>query len=654
MQRRLAAILAADVVGYTRLMSQDEGRVLSALRRLRAELFEPAVAAHHGRVVKLLGDGALVEFASVVDAVTCAAQVQRRLAEAPEEDRLQLRIGIALGDVVVQDEQGVEDLYGDGVNLASRLEGAADPGGIVVSRAAAEQAEGKVDAGFEPLGALTLKNIDQPVEAFRVRLDGTTSSIPAPARREGPRGRLRWLAAAAAILLLAGVGVGTWRLAMAPDAAFDQEAALVRPTGPTIAVMPFDRLGGGETAMYLAEGLSEDLIVELGRFRDLNILSRQSMDAMGDAPADAVSVGRELGADFVLQGAVRKAGERLRVTTRLDDADTGAQVWSGSYDEALTAADLFDVQQRITERVAAAVGGASGAIIALDAQRARAKPPEKLSSYECTLNYPEFFDRPDLQRRVRGCIMRVVEEEPDYWRGWVQYADALRIDVMLYSGLYPGTHPEKLARAFEAAERGVSLNPDSPRAHFVLAMVRLMRGDREGFFASSERALALGGDRWIEGEIGYFYVWTGRLELGAALLRRAIELNPNASVRDWHRAMGEYHFLKGEHAAALEANRRGREPNYWWAVMEEVAIYAALDGRESDALRARDRMLVLRPDLKIADIVWVYRRFQRPDAHIAKYAQALRRVGLEEGTFPPLDMTDVGTDPAVPLSESGG
>ncbi|MEM1313788.1 MAG: adenylate/guanylate cyclase domain-containing protein, partial [Pseudomonadota bacterium] len=242
MQRRLAAILAADVVGYTRLMAEDEAGVLAAMRRLRAELFDPAVEANHGRIVKLLGDGALVEFASVVDAVTCAAQVQRALAEGSAEDRLRLRIGIAVGDVVVQEEGGVEDLYGDGVNLASRLEGAAEPGGIVVSRAAAEQASGKVDVGFEPMGALTLKNIDAPVEAFQVRLDGKARRSLA---RPKPRRVLLGAVAAGLVLLAAGLGLGALRI-MGPEAeAFDREAALERPAGATIAVMPLEALGGG-------------------------------------------------------------------------------------------------------------------------------------------------------------------------------------------------------------------------------------------------------------------------------------------------------------------------------------------------------------------------------------------------------------------------
>ncbi|MEM1316357.1 MAG: tetratricopeptide repeat protein, partial [Pseudomonadota bacterium] len=451
----------------------------------------------------------------------------------------------------------------------------------------------------------------------------------------------------------AGLGLGALRI-MGPEAeAFDREAALERPAGATIAVMPLEALGGGAQSAYLAEGLGEDLVVELGRFRDLNVLSRQATLMYVDDASDPRRLGRLLGADYILQGSVRQAGGRLRVTARLYDARTGAQVWSEAFDEAMTASDLFDVQLRITERVAYAVGDTDGAIQAIDARVARAKPPESLTSYECTLNHSDFFDRPDLQERVRGCILRVVAEEPDYWRGWAQLADALRVDVMLFAGLYDGTHPEKLEQALEAAQRAVSLNPDSPRAHYVLASVRLLLGDREGFFAACERALGLGGDRFIEGEIGYWFVWAGRLELGAALLRRAVDLNPAMTSTDWHRGLAEYHFLTGDYREATRELTRGREPHYWWAVAEEVAILSAA-GDAVGAARARDRMFALRPDVKIADIVWVYRRFQRPEAHIAKYVEAFARAGIPAGNFAPLDLADTGVDPAVPLPASDG
>ncbi|RMF41827.1 MAG: hypothetical protein D6754_00115, partial [Alphaproteobacteria bacterium] len=557
----------ADLVGYTRLMGEDETAALAALQSLRAEILDPAFARHRGRVVKLMGDGTLVEFASVVEAVKCAVDIQNLLStrmDAPGTDEpLALRIGINLGDVIVEGD----DIYGDGVNLASRLEAMAEPGGICVSQTVVDQVRGKLPVAFEDLGEQRLKNIADPVPVFRV---GTAGSAVSARRRSGRLGLIA--AGIAAMVLVAGIAI--WEFVLRPDAAdaivFDESKALARPSGPTIAVLPFENLSGDPAQDYLADGISEDVIVELGRFRDLNVLSRRSTSGYRDKTVDLRELGRRLGADYVLEGSVRTSGERLRATARLSDARTGAQVWSEAFDEALSASTLFDVQIRITQRVASAVGNADGAIRRLDERRARTKPPESLSSYECSMLRIGFEYSSELQDRIRGCILRVVEAEPDYWRGWAQLADALRTDVMIFGKRYEGTQAEKLQRALAAARKAVSLNPDAPRAHFVLAFVRLMLGDREGFFSSAEDALALGGDRLVEGDLGFWLVRTGRYELGAAVLRRTIELDPENTSAIWHRGLANYHFIKGEYEAALDEYRKGAQPDFWWSVAEEV------------------------------------------------------------------------------------
>jgi len=635
MERRLTAIVAADVVGYSRLMGVDEAGTLAQLKANRIEIFEPKTAEYGGRVVKLMGDGALLEFGSVVDAVNFAVDVQQtaaaRNASVPEDRRITFRIGINIGDVIIEGD----DIYGDGVNVAARLEGAAEPGGICVSRTVAEQAAGKVDATFEPMGPLALKNIAAPVEAFRVKTGGVARNTHAQSTRDW----WRPVAAATAAVLL-GVSAAWW-FAMSGSDGFDEAEALAWPTGPTIAVMPFENLSGDPAQDYLADGISEDVIVELGRFRDLNILSRQSSSAYQGKAVDIRQIGKDLGADYVLEGTVRQAGERLRVTGRLIDASSGAQIWSDAFDEVLSARSLFDVQLRITERVASAVGDSDGAIERIDAKRARTKPPEQLSSYECSMHPMSFLDDRTMQQRVRDCILRVVESEPDYWRGWVQLAEALRTDVMLFTNFYEGTQAEKLDRALDAARKAVSLNPDSPRAHFALSMILLLQGDRAGFYAAAEHALALGGDRRIEGTIGYWFVWSGRHELGAALLRRAIDLNPSQSRDAWHHGLADYYFTRGEYQAALDEYRKGAQPNYWWTVAEELAILSKL-GKAEEIRAARDRLYALRPGIQIADIVWNFRRFQRPDADTAIYVEAYRAAGIPEGHYPPLVIGDGG------------
>lgn len=640
MDRRLAAIMATDVVGYSRLMGADEAGTLKALRALRSELLDPLIASSGGRIVKLVGDGTLVEFGSVVDAVTCAVAIQRELAERnaarAQEARLELRIGINLGDLVVDGD----DLYGDGVNVAARLEAAAEPGSVYVSRTVVDHADGKVALSFANLGERNFKNIERAVQVYRV--DATGASAPEPRRRSLRR---RLVPPGIAAIALSTVVVGAWNAGLVPMPAsssdFDESAVLAVPSGPTLAVLPFQSLTAEAEQDLIAQGLSEDIIVELGRYRDLNILSGHATEAHEGSSIDVQEIGRKIGADYLLQGTVRMAGERIRVTARLSSTATGAQVWAEAFDEALTAGDLFDVQLRITERVASAVGDSDGAIKRIDMRRARTKPPENLSSYECALYRADFFYRKEEQKRVSRCIERVVAEEPDYWRGWAQLAHALAIDVKRFSKLYAGTHAEKLDRALDAARKAVSLNPEAPRAYFVLAEVLLLKKDLEGFNAAAEDALALGGDRSVEAMIGCHFVWSGRHELGAALLRRSIELNPAFAPERWHRCLARYHFVKGEFEAALSAFQSGDQPDKWWIVALEVAILTEL-GRTAEATDARGRLYSLRPGVEIADLVWVYRRFRRPDADIAKYVAAFRKAGLPEGKYTPLDPSSDG------------
>ena len=633
MQRRLAAIMAADVVGFSSLMGDDEAGVLSALKSLRSKIFDPAVDRYHGRIVKLMGDGALVEFASVVDAVNCAVGIQLAMAEAAPTlsggSRLQLRIGINLGDIVIADG----DLYGDGVNIASRLEGVATAGGVAVSEGVAHQAKGKVDAAFDDLGLHSLKNIAEPVRVFRVVPDGA----PTPRRRSDKRSSMA--VGASVLLSLCAVSLLAWWIGFGREplgtASFDETALLTEQNGPTVAVLPFQNLSNTDARDLLAVGVGEDIIVELGKFQDLNVLSRQSTHAIDPAETDPRTIGQKFGADYVLEGSVRRVADRLRVTARLIETTSGLLVWSDAFDESLTTSNILDVQLHITERVASAVGDAGGAIKRIHAGHARAKPPEHLSSYECSLLRVGFLNRRDIQERVRGCILRVVEDEPDYWRGWAQLAEALLTDAKLFTGLYSGTAREKIQRAEEAARKAVALNPYSGRGHFLLALALQIQRDLDGFFSSAETALALGTDRYLQGQIGYEFIWSGRLDLGAALIENAIALDPNAADPNWYQALAEYHFLNADYETALRIYRKGAQPDIWWSVSIEVAILAELGPRDA-AMAARDRLNKIRPGIKISDIVWMYRRFARPDEHILPFVKAYRAIDMPEGKFAPL------------------
>lgn len=310
-QRRLAAILSADVVGYSRLMGQDEVGTLSRLNALRHEFIDPTIASHAGRIVKLMGDGALVEFASAVDAVTCAIEIQTRLRErdarGSEANPIQFRIGINVGDIIIEGE----DILGDGVNIAARIEGIAEPGGIAISEDAWRQVQGKVPANFIDGGEQKLKNIARPVRIYRLDLGDKPTS-------------------------------GT-----------DARHALALPAKPSIAVLPFTNMSGDPDQDYFADGMVEDIITELACLPSLFVIARNSSFVYKGRAVDLKEVGRELGVRYVLEGSVRKAGDRVRVTGQLIDASTGSHVWAEKFDGELK--DIFDLQDEVTSKVVAAL-----------------------------------------------------------------------------------------------------------------------------------------------------------------------------------------------------------------------------------------------------------------------------------------------------------
>ncbi|MCZ6522292.1 MAG: adenylate/guanylate cyclase domain-containing protein, partial [Alphaproteobacteria bacterium] len=338
MERRLAAIMAADVVGYSRLIRADEEGTIAALQALRTELVGPSIAAHNGRIVKLMGDGMLVEFASVVDAVRAAVEVQQALADRNaglvEEERMVFRVGINLGDVVIDGD----DIQGDGVNVAARLEGLAEPGGICVSAAVRDQVRHRLDLTFEDLGDRTVKNIDEPVRAYRIVLVAEKSS---GAERDVP-----------------------------PPL----------PDKPSIAVLPFDNMSGDPEQEYFTDGMVEEIITALTRFQSLHVIARNSSFAYKGRAADVRQVARELGVRYLLEGSVRKAGNRVRITGQLIDAATGAHIWADRFDGDYE--DIFDLQDRITAQV---VGAIEPKLRVAEIKRARRRRPDSLEAYDLYL-----------------------------------------------------------------------------------------------------------------------------------------------------------------------------------------------------------------------------------------------------------------------------
>jgi len=372
LDRRLAAIMAVDVVGYSRLVGVDEAGTLARVKAHRVELAEPLIGEHHGRVVKLTGDGALAEFGSAVDAVECAVAIQAGVAkrEATESDerRIRYRIGINIGDIVLEDG----DIFGEGVNVAARLEALADPGGICVSRTVYNHVRNKVGLTFESMGEHKVKNIAEPIEIFRVVANGTETAARLRPLRSGAR-MTHWLMpTVAALLLLVFIG-GLWHFwPSAPP-----------PKGrPAIAVLPFENLGGDEATGRLADGITEDIITDLARFRDLDVIARNSTEVYKGRPVDVRQVGNDLNVGYVLEGSIQRQGDSMRVTGQLIDSGTGAHVWSDRWDRPT--ADVFAVQTEVAEQVAAALGGdlTMGQITRAEVQRAKRLRPNDLTAYD--------------------------------------------------------------------------------------------------------------------------------------------------------------------------------------------------------------------------------------------------------------------------------
>ena len=365
-QRRLTAILAADVVGYSRLMRKDETGTLAMLKQLRTELIEPTIAAHSGRVVKLMGDGALVEFGSVVDAVECAISIQRGVAErnsdVAADNAIALRIGVNIGDVLIEDD----DIYGDGVNVAARLEGLAEPGGVCVSGAVYDQVKDKFEAGFEDLGPQKIKNIAEPVRAYRV----TSNSLD-------------------------------YKPAQAPKV----------PDKPSIVVLPFDNMSGDQDQEYFSDGISEDLTTALSSIDWLFVIGRNSAFTYKGKAMDVKRIGRELGVRYVLEGSVRRSGGRVRINAQLIDAQADRHVWAERFDRQME--DVFELQDDIVASIAATVGPE---ITVAEIERARSKRPDTLDAWDHYLQALASYHRmtkEDLDAAISN-LEKAIDVEPEF------------------------------------------------------------------------------------------------------------------------------------------------------------------------------------------------------------------------------------------------
>jgi adenylate cyclase len=435
LERRLAAILAADVVGYSRLMAEDETGTLDRLKSLRKELVQPKITEHGGRIVKLMGDGLLAEFSSVVEAVQCAVEVQQAMAEreanVPEDRCIRLRVGVNLGDVIVEGS----DIYGDGVNVAARLEALAEAGSVYISDVVSQSIGTKLDLDLEDLGEHHVKNIPRAVHVFRVRF---AANDPRPQQR----------------------GAGT-------------EAHLAIPHKPSIAVLPFSNMSGDPDQDYFSDGITEDIITALSKIRWFFVIARNTTFTYKEQNVDVKQVAKDLGVRYVMEGSVRKAGDRVRVTAQLIDAKTGGHVWADRYDRDL--ADIFELQDEMTQTIVAAI---EPELSSVERERARRKPPGSLDawgSYQRGLWHLHRFTKSDNEE-AEQLFQRAAKLDPGFSGAFMGLAIVGYWDVLFGHAKSP---EETLAKAFTAAHTAVSLDDKDAMAHWALGRVYTQMGESE-------------------------------------------------------------------------------------------------------------------------------------------------------------------------------
>ena len=619
-RRKLAAILSADAVGFSRQMHRDEAGTHARLRTCR-EIIDRLVAEHDGRIVGSAGDSVLADFPSVVEALTCAVDIQRALRERnaalPPEHRLEFRIGVNLGDVIVDGE----DIYGDGVNVAARLQQLAEPGGILVSRTVHNHVRGKLDLAFEPLGEHRVKNIPEPVAVFRVRLDGSRPSALEPSKHSPTRAKRVWLATAV-LLLLAGAAIALWFARGGLIGEHREERARVADTvvatTPVVAVLPFANQSGDPGQEYFSDGITEDLIAALGRFSNLRVVGRGTTFAYKGQAADPTRIGRELGARYVVEGSVRRAGDRIRVSVQLTDARSGLHLWSERYEQDV--ADVFTVQDAIVQRL---VGALAVRVTRVEQERASAKPPADLAAYDYVLRGRERLARRTrtANAEARELFRRAIELDPRYAAAHVGLGRTY-MDAALFGWTEWPTRA--LESAKELARKAVDLDDDEAGGHALLSFVHGWECRLDLAEAEIDRAVELNpGDPEVRAQRGIVYMDQGRLDEAIRELETVLSFDP-ISDPAWA-DLGTTYYLAGRPKDAVEILERnlGRKPDrvVAWAVL--AAAYAEL-GLEPQARDAAARVLRLSPFFAAENLAAQYAQPSQRE----RLAAGLRRAGL--------------------------
>ena len=581
-QRRLAAILVADVVGYSRLMESDEDGTRTRLRSLHSELIDPRIAADGGRIVKTMGDGILVEFPSVVDAVRNALAIQgamrRRNADVIEGARIEFRVGVNIGDVIIEGD----DIHGDGVNVAARLEGLCEPGEVYVSGAVYEQAAGKLEASFEDLGEQTVKNIAKPVRVYRLRGQSEDKAKPT-----------------------------------------DTSEPLPLPDKPSIAVLPFDNMSGDPEQEYFSDGLAEDLITDLSKISGLFVIARNSAFAYKGQPINVRQVAEELGVRHVLEGSVRKAGGKVRINAQLIDAQSGGHIWAERYDGDLE--DIFSLQDNITGQIVAAL---QVSLTPTDKALVERKPTDSVEAYDLFLrgraNF--YFYTPEHTREAIKCLEAAIEIDPNF-------ADAYSYLAFCYlvgcTFMFPG-FDDTYDRANEVAEKGVALDDTSAMALTRLSFIQTFLHRYDQAIENSEAAIELApNNAEVHAYYGQVLNYWGNPQRGLEMIEKALSIE-KIPPPNWELIAGHSHLImrRYDEAAGRFIGTIERAPKFTYAYLLLACAYVGLD-RLDDARDAIKTALEVTPRYTVKEFARLYP--YRIDEVRNRIFDSLRKAGLPEG-----------------------
>lgn len=612
--RRLAAIVVADVAGYSRLVSLDEEGALEALRDHRSNLVDPKIAEYGGRIANTAGDSVLAEFPSVVDALRCCMDIQQGMAERNiginEERQITFRVGINVGDVVEQDG----DLLGDGVNIAARLEGLAKPGGICLSRTARDQIRDRQVVALEDMGEVEVKNIARPVRVFRVLGEGEAAFTPG--RKVAPW-RKYAVATFVVLAIFAGGAVWWWDQADRATVAGLGNAALTLPDKPSIAVLPFGDLSAKKEQAYFSDGVTEDIITDLSKISGLFVVARNSTFTYKGKSVEAQQVAQELGVRYVLEGSVRRANEKIRITAQLIDALKGNHLWAERYDRDLK--DVFLVQTEVARQVAKAL---AVTLKANENERLYQKYTTNIDAYDVYLQARRTVDRPAKDNILRGekLFNRVIELDPNFAGGYAGLSFNLSVQVRFQFSESPATD---VSRAFDLAKKAIEVDRDFVWGHIALGGAYLAKGDAEAAVNAVRQALVLDPNGYESNLfMGFYLQFAGASALAVKHLLIAKRLSPVESVRD-RAFMSLAQFMNRNYAQTV---RFGEARNQNSQVVL-AAAYTLLERPEKAAAMVK-KLLKTNPKFSLSQ--WKFGKLWKSEENRTRLFTAAKKAGVPE------------------------